>query len=517
MTVFYPPITSAFGQNIIANAGSKLFFFKTGTTTPKETFADAAETVPNTDPVVADSTGRFGPIFITGAYDVELTDADGVQVWKVLDLTSSGIAGGVVFLGGFDSSTNAGNYPASGAKGDLFVVTTGFTLNPASGSHILSTRDFIIANIDGATGVDVDWDIIRGVNTPRLEDVSIRPYDINRPYQIGNYAVASDFKIYRALVAQTGNNPAGGGDPTNWLPIADLLNILTSTDITRGLTAAQGKVLKDLIDNPVKATVTDKGVKFLFKRIILSNDPVDTDHDIEFSAGNFNFNDGSGSAVSLTITKQLDATWVSGNDVGGLADPLTIAINTTYHCFALSNADGSSVDTGFDTDINAVNLLADTNVIAAGLTEASYQGRIFTNGSANIILFTQTGRYFYLITEILLFTGSVVNSEQTIPSTGGAGPIGGDTLALLNVETFKNSGVILWRIRVYPTSGNDDLVTSVNAQVGAQRGAGFAAPGNSAFEVATDTSGKINIKGSTTLATITTVGLRGWYDNKLES
>ena len=517
MTVFYTPITSAFGQNIIANAGSKLFFFETGTTTPKETFADAAETVPNTDPVIADSRGRFGPIFITGAYDVELTDAEDVQTWKVLSLTSSGVAGGVVFLGGFDSSTNAGNYPASGAKGDLSVVTTGFTLNPASGSHTLSTRDFIIANIDGATGVDSDWDIIRGVSTPRLADVSILPYDIARVYQVGEYAVATDFKIYRALVVQVGNDPSGGGDPTNWLPVADLLNILTSTDITRGLTAAQGKVLKDLIDNPVKATTLIAGFKFLPKRIILVTSVVDTDHDIVFNFGTFIFNSGNGSGSSAFIVKQVDNTWVTGSNAGGLADALTMTPFTTFHCFILSNADGSNTDAGFDTNINAVNLLADTNVIAAGLTEASYQGRIFTDGAANIIPFKQTGRYFYLTTEILLFTGSVVNVEQTIPSTGGAGPIGGDTLALLNVNTEKNSGVVRWGIRTYPVSGSNDLVTTTNAQVRAEVGAGFSSPGSAAFEVPTDTAGKIKIKASTTFGTDTTVGLRGWYDNSLEN
>lgn len=398
MTVFYTPITSAFGQNVIANAGSKLFFFETGTTTPKETFADAAETVPNTDPVIADSRGRFGPIFITGAYDVELTDADDVQTWKVLSLTSSGIAGGVVFLGGFDSSTNAGNYPASGAKGDLFVVTTGFTLNPASGSHTLSTRDFIIANIDGATGVDSDWDIIRGVNTPQLTDVSIRPYDIIRAYKVGDYAVASDFKLYRALVAQAGNDPSGGGDPTNWLPIADLLNILTSTDTTRGLTAAQGKVLKDLIDNPVKATTFIRGVKFLPKRIILANSVVDIDHDIVFNFGNFTFDSGNGSGALGFIVKQVDNTWVLGSNAGGLADNLTVTTNTWFHCFALSNPDASTTDAGFDIDINAVNLLADSNVIAAGITEFKLIESRLTNASANWVQMLQNGRYSQFVT-----------------------------------------------------------------------------------------------------------------------
>lgn len=392
MTVFHSPVVSAFGQNITASAGAKLFFFQTGTTTPRITFSDQGETVPNTDPVIADSRGRFIPIFITGVFDVELQDADGVQIWKALELINlSSTVAVVTFKGGFDSSTNGGDYPATGNLGDLFIVSTGFTLNPTSGSHVLATGDFIIANKNGAIGIDADWNIIRGEEGATLSDVSIRPYDIVRPYDIGDYAVASDFKLYRALVAQTGNDPTGGGDPTNWLPIADLLNILTSTDITRGLTAAQGKILKDLIDTPIKATTTIKGIKFLFKRIILSNG-VDIDHDINFSAGNFNFEDGSGSATLAVITKQIDNTWVQGTG-GGLADALTVAPNVWYHNFALSNPDGSTVDAGFDTDVNAANLLADTNVIAAGITEFRLIESRLTDASANWVQMLQNGRY----------------------------------------------------------------------------------------------------------------------------
>lgn len=392
MTIFYTPVTSAFGQNIVASAGSKLFFFEVGTTTPKTTFSDAAETTPNTNPVIADSRGRFIPIFLTGVYDVELQDANGVQIWKALEISSSGITGNVVFIGNFDSSTNAGDYPATGSKGDLFVVTTGFTLNPASGSHVLSTRDFIIANIDSATGVDADWDIIRGVNAARTADIVVTAWAPGRAYVIGDYVKATDNKLYRALLAQSGNDPAGGGDTTNWLPFGDLIDDLVTDDSTRGGTAANDFTLKNLIDNPGKATITTQGIKFLFKRILLSNDSFDIDHAIEFASGNFTFNDGSGSAALTTITKLVSATWVLGDNVGGLADALTVAANTSYHCFSLSNPDGSSVDAGFDTDINAVNLLADLNVIAAGLTKFKRQGSRETDASANWFPMFQYGK-----------------------------------------------------------------------------------------------------------------------------
>lgn len=474
MTVFYTPIASAFGQNVIANAGSKLFFFETGTITPKETFADAAETVSNTDPVIADSRGRFGPIFITGAYDVELTDADEVQTWKVLGLTSSGIAGGVVFLGNFDSSTNAGDYPATGSKGDLFVVTTGFTLNPASGSHILSTRDFIIANIDGATGVDADWDIIRGVDGARLAEVSIQPYDIDRAYQVGEYAIATDFKQYRALLAQTGNDPAGGGDPTNWLPIADLVNDAVTDDSTRGSTAAVAKDLQDQINNPTAATQTSRGANFV--RVVggIASSAADPVNDITFLARTIVFSDKTGSASVAALTKRLDAPFAVGNGAGGLASSLLKLPNTTYHCFALSNPDGSVSDYGFDTSPIATNLLADAAAITAFGAAFKWVRiwSIITDGTAapnSIILpFTKSGKYCYLKTRILDITDPFVAPNPTDAKVlTFSGPVGIETLLIITILAANNAtaSVILSSldsVDLVPSLGLSDLTTSSN-------------------------------------------------------
>lgn len=80
-----------------------------------------------------------------------------------------------------------------------------------------------------------------------LEEQGVTEWDSGITYAIGAYVVASDNLLYRALVSQSGNTPVG--DSTNWHPVGDLINTLVSTDATRGLTAAQGKVLKDLYDD----------------------------------------------------------------------------------------------------------------------------------------------------------------------------------------------------------------------------------------------------------------------------
>jgi len=59
-------------------AAAKAYFYETGTTTPKNTYSNASLVSANTNPVVADSDGRFGDIYlIAGRYKVVLaTSAD---------------------------------------------------------------------------------------------------------------------------------------------------------------------------------------------------------------------------------------------------------------------------------------------------------------------------------------------------------------------------------------------------------------------------------------------------------
>jgi hypothetical protein len=162
MPVFYPPVTSAYGQNIKPSDGAKLYFFEVGTTTPKTTYSDSGETIAQAHPVVANGAGRFDAIFISGSYKVVMKDKNDVTYWTEDNITGAGNTWSD--QGDFDSSTNAGDYPASGNDNDIYKVTEEFTLNTASGAYRVFIGDFIKSNKNGATGIDADWDIIKGVS-----------------------------------------------------------------------------------------------------------------------------------------------------------------------------------------------------------------------------------------------------------------------------------------------------------------------------------------------------------------
>jgi len=82
------------GKGITPSSGAKLFFFATGTSTPKDTFSDSTALTPNTNPVIADSNGVFSDIFITGTYKVTLQDKNGSQIWEADPVNEVALAQG---------------------------------------------------------------------------------------------------------------------------------------------------------------------------------------------------------------------------------------------------------------------------------------------------------------------------------------------------------------------------------------------------------------------------------------
>jgi hypothetical protein len=61
-------------------AEGKLYFYESGTTTPKTTYSDVNNSIPNTNPVLLSAAGRQPNIFFDGVAKVILTDNDNVQL-----------------------------------------------------------------------------------------------------------------------------------------------------------------------------------------------------------------------------------------------------------------------------------------------------------------------------------------------------------------------------------------------------------------------------------------------------
>jgi len=84
---FVTPFFDA-GDGISPSVGAKLFFFATGTSTLKDTFNCPDGTTANANPVIADSTGLFPDIFLSGMFKVVLKDRNDVQIWEADPVSS---------------------------------------------------------------------------------------------------------------------------------------------------------------------------------------------------------------------------------------------------------------------------------------------------------------------------------------------------------------------------------------------------------------------------------------------
>ncbi len=91
--------------------------------------------------------------------------------------------------------------------------------------------------------------------------------------------------------------------------------------------------------------------------LTLSND-TDATNDINVTAGAARNADNDGNLVLASEqTKQIDVSWATGDDAGGLSSSLTLTNDTWYHVFLILVS--GTVEAGFDTSVTAANLVTD--------------------------------------------------------------------------------------------------------------------------------------------------------------
>lgn len=147
------------GQGVIPSSGATLTFYEVATTTLKNTFSDAPATVLNANPVVANSEGVFGDIFIQGDYKVVLADMNGVQIWEADPVSEfSTMANSIISNAGKNTITMvadpllvAGDVVTTNSYYDTFISNNEIPLGGANYT-IMTLAHFVLAT--GLSGPD---------------------------------------------------------------------------------------------------------------------------------------------------------------------------------------------------------------------------------------------------------------------------------------------------------------------------------------------------------------------------
>lgn len=198
------------------------------------------------------------------------------------------------------------------------------------------------------------------------------------------------------------------------LVAGDIIENRYYTIIANSVVVGEVTTNRFLLKNEVRqASSVSFGLTYLNQPITIANNTTDANNDIDFTAGNFQFDDNSGEAFASAMTKRLDASWTAGNNQGGL-DTGTKQASTWYHCYAIYNPTTQASDFLFSTS-------ATSPTLPTGFTKYKLIGAFSTNSSSIIKLFThfvtKNFNYFEYKTPILDYAQVVGNGLLSIPLT----------------------------------------------------------------------------------------------------
>ncbi|NIA67768.1 hypothetical protein HBA54_04120 [Pelagibius litoralis] len=291
------PIQSAFDNDGTPGAGAKLYFYISGTSTALDTFSDDALSVANTNPVDADSAGRFPAIFLSDQdYKVILRTSEGVTLWTADPVRAAEPTSTTVISKSTTytvTSADNGRLIKADATAGAFTITLPPAATAGNGFEVTvkkvdSSANAVTLDADGSETIDGGT-------------------DISLPNQHDAVQVRSDGTAWQVIVQPFG-----------------------SENIPLGLGFISG--------------------------FVLSNNTTDAEHDIDISPGAArNDADGGNIVLSSVTVKRLDAAWAVGSGNGGL-DTGAVAVDTWYHLFAIRRSDTGVVDVLFSASPTAPTL-----------------------------------------------------------------------------------------------------------------------------------------------------------------
>ena len=358
-------------------SGGLMNYYETGTSTRLDTYSDNALSSANANPVVADSAGRFGDIFLKGQdYKVVFTDSAGTTIWTADPVHGIITDRSVAAKTGAYTVTTAdnGKLITGDASGGDFTITL-----PAAATAG-GTFEVTINNIGSSGTVTVDGDgseTIDGSTTLILN------------HQYDSYLLRCDGTVWHTVIF------------LNKAAVLDGINDLTedaAPDVEADFIATY-----DTSASLAKKVLIGNLLPFNYIGGFGTSNGTDSDHDINIADGECR--DASNTDGMILsggpLVKQIDATWAVGSAAGGL-DTGSVANSTMYAVWLIKRIDTDVVDALFSTSFTSPTM--PTNYTLKRLI-----GYVVTDGSANILAYTQSGNHF----EMVLTIADVSDSTMT--------------------------------------------------------------------------------------------------------
>ena len=285
------------------------------------------------------------------------------------------------------------------------------------------------------------------------------------------------------------------------LTVLDDLDLILTRDVSAGID-------KKMLGSDLKSTIQaflDSVSAFVFPGQIvgleLSNSGGDPLKDIDIAPGRCSDSSATYHLVlGATLTKQLDAAWAEGTNLGGLFSG-AIAATTWYHVFLIRKDSDGTIDAGFDTDPGAAN-------IPVGWTAYRRLGSILTDGTPDIVPFHQYGdRFIWDTTPNDVSTALSTANRTAFIVTCPPNVLGlfqGNLSTAASIETVYAVMSSSDQVDVAAASTNATILASTSAAVGLTMGA--------PFECRVDGSSQINSRGSA--ARQYRVNTIGWIDTR---
>jgi hypothetical protein len=237
--------------------GGELYFYEPSTLIPKDTYSNAALSIPNTSPIVLATNGSPAvDIWLSGVYRVRLFDENGNLQWDKDPV--GGDSGSLVAYSDWANGieyTEVGTI-VTGSNGRYYVLI----LAPSLNNNPISSPIY--------------W----------TEARLLRVYNSSETYQIGTVVQTSDGYLWKAKLLTAGSTPALGS--TFWDPATDGVNQLrlrVNPAYLAGPAAIPVNESK-ILTSTAAYSVGQRSLTQIGDQIIVSKDP-DVNPNLTFFAG----------------------------------------------------------------------------------------------------------------------------------------------------------------------------------------------------------------------------------------